>query len=90
MSFLKEHLTGNYNWVDAAPHTFPGDPSRRVFDPSNGNQILGIINFFGRSIGKLTTQDGQKLEKLILDELPPNAKSEIAVFNWLRENYMYY
>ncbi len=91
MTFLKEHLTGlHYNWEGATNALFTGDPSRRLFDRLNGDQVLFIINFFGKSVGKLTLTDGQKVEELIVKELPENIKSEMAVFNWLREVYLYY
>ncbi|HEY4150144.1 MAG TPA: hypothetical protein VGM41_14495 [Chitinophagaceae bacterium] len=91
MIFLKEHLTGHhYSWTGSANTLFTGDPSRRLFDRLNGDQVLFIINFFGQSVGKLTLFDGQKVEELILKELPENIKSEMAVFNWLREVYLYY
>jgi hypothetical protein len=60
-----------------------------MFDPFNGLQVLYIINYFGESIGKLTLDQGRKLETLMLKELPATIKSEMAVFNWLREQYMY-
>jgi hypothetical protein len=91
MIFLKEHLTGQqYSWTGSTNALFTGDPSRRLFDRLNGDQVLFIINFFGQSVGKLTLFDGQKVEELILKELPENIKSEMAVFNWLREVYLYY
>lgn len=67
-----------------------GEPGRRLFDPFNGNQVLYIINFFGKSLGKLTMTDGQKLEELIIRQLPHDIRSELAVFNWLRGVYLYH
>jgi hypothetical protein len=64
-------------------------PDRRIFDRLNGNQILYLINFFGYAIGKLTVESGQKIENLISKELPAELKSETAVFNWLRDRYLY-
>lgn len=91
MSFLKEHLAGNhYHWLTApVGAAFTGSPGRRMFDPFNGLQVLYIINYFGESIGKLTLDQGRKLETLMLKELPTTIKSEMGVFNWLREQYMY-
>ncbi|AXY72993.1 hypothetical protein D3H65_02975 [Paraflavitalea soli] len=91
MSFLKEHLAGNhYHWLTAPVGTaFSGSPGRRLFDPFNGLQVLYIINYFGEAIGKLTIDQGRKLETLMLKELPTTIKSEMGVFNWLREQYMY-
>lgn len=91
MLFLKEHLISNhYSWTTETRHEITNTPDRRLFDRSNGNQILYLINFFGYSIGNLTVDDGQKIESLIIKELPAELKSEIAVFNWLRGKYLYY
>ncbi|THU32522.1 hypothetical protein FAM09_27415 [Niastella caeni] len=92
MLFLKEHLKGNeYNWKNNAIHSFYAtEPDRRLFDRLNGNQMLFIINYFGKSLGRLTLRDGQKIEDLILTQMPENTKSELSVFNWLRGVYLYY
>jgi len=91
MFYLKEHLLGKqYSWADTANELkYTGGPSRRAFDRSNGNQVLLIINFLGKTMGKETVNDGRKLEELILTQLPEDAKNEMAVFNWLRHIYLY-
>ena len=91
MLFLKEHLVSHhYDWTTESMHKIIASPDRRLFDRSNGNQILYLINFFGYSVGNLTINDGQRIESLIIKELPAELKSEISVFNWLREKYLYY
>jgi len=92
MLFLKEHLSGiHYNWQTEIKHEkLTSPPDRRRFDPVNGNQILYIINFFGSLVGKLSMDDGLRIESLIAVGLPSELKSEIAVFNWLKGKYLYY
>lgn len=92
MLFSKEHLKANdYDWTTQIKHNaFSEAPDRRAFDPVNGHQIIYLINFFGSSVGKLTIDDGQHLEKLIRQRLPEELKSELAVFNWLKAKYLYY
>ena len=92
MVFLKEHLKGNhYDWSKQINHEdLMETPDRRAFDAANGNQVVYLINFFGSSVGKLTMEDGQRLEKLIREALPSDLKSELAVFNWLKGKYLYY
>jgi hypothetical protein len=51
---------------------------------------LYIINFFGSLVGKLSMDDGLRIESLIAVGLPSELKSEIAVFNWLKGKYLYY
>ena len=92
MFFLKEHLLNHhYSWSnDVSSPSLSREPGRRVFDPSNGNQVLLIINFFGKSIGKMSLSEGRKIEDLIVTQLPDDTKSEVSVFNWLRGVYLYY
>jgi hypothetical protein len=61
-----------------------------LFDPFNGNQVLYIINFFGKSIGKLPMSLGQQLEELMIRQMPQDIRSELSVYNWLRGVYLYY
>jgi len=92
MEFRKEHLINkHYDWsIGTERNIIPGSPDRRLFDRLNGNQILYLINFFGHSIGNITLDDGQRIENLIMKELPAELKSEKTVFNWLIEKYLYY
>ncbi|MEO5563023.1 MAG: hypothetical protein ABIR18_06295 [Chitinophagaceae bacterium] len=84
MPFLKEDLTGShYNWSNT-PDAYTGQPSRRLFDRFNGDQVLFLINFYGSLSEKFTLLEGRKMEELITNQLPLEAKSEITVFNWLR------
>lgn len=92
MLFLKEHLqSDHYNWKNNVDHSlYTSDPDRRFFDRLNGSQVLFIINYFGKSLGRLTLIDGRKIEELIGSRLPQDTKSELSVFNWLRGEYLYY
>ncbi|MGN6619310.1 MAG: hypothetical protein ACTHJ5_19195 [Ilyomonas sp.] len=90
MFFQKQHLSqDNYHWAPGNYET-PDVPTRKSFDRYNGDQLLHMINCFGTSIGKLSIDDGQKIEALIRTQLPLEVKSEIAVFNWLKGKYLYY
>jgi hypothetical protein len=86
MPFLKEDLVSeHYTWSNnAGSLVFTGQPSRRVFDRFNGEQVLFLINFYGSLAEKFTVQEGRRIEELIFNQLPSDAKSEMAVFNWLR------
>ena len=91
MLFLKEHLHNvDYNWTIGLNHSVQNnEPDRRIFNRFNGYQVLFIINYFGKSLGRLTVNDGREIEKLISTQLPLEIKSELSVFNWLRGVYMY-
>lgn len=87
MQFQKQDMTGtHYQWPDhAAGSVFNGEPSRRLFDRLNGHQVLFIINFYGSQTDKFTAGEGREIEYEISHFLPLEAKSEISVFNWIRD-----
>ena len=86
MHFLKEHLSdgNNYNWTDE--FIFDGTPSRRLFNPQNGNQLLFIINLYASQSDKFSEDHVQRIEDMLVNKLPEDIKSEISVLNWLKEN----
>lgn len=83
MPFVKEDLTGNhYTWTNG--FSFTGSPSRRLFDKTNGNQVLFIINFLASLSGRVSIREGREIEEMIHNHLPSDVRSEMSVFNWLR------
>ena len=88
MLFLKEHLQNEYNWpVESEVSLYSGVPTRRKFDRYNGHQVLFIINFYASISDRSSIRDGKTMEDLIHSQLPLDARSEISVFNWLRETF---
>ncbi|MBL7740522.1 MAG: hypothetical protein JNK14_14990 [Chitinophagaceae bacterium] len=85
MHFVKENLLQqHYTWSGENRNpVFIGSASRRTFNRFNGEQVLFIINLYAASAALFTIADGQRLEKMILDELPIDTKSELSVLNWL-------
>ena len=85
MHFQKQDLSEHhYNWSEPDKNPFTGQPTRRLFDRHNGDQVLFIINFVGALSDDFSIDKGRALEKRIVDELPLDMKSELSVFNWLR------
>jgi hypothetical protein len=87
MLFQKQDMEGNhYTWQqDGEKQVFLGQPSRRMFDRFNGDQVLFLINFLGSLSEGFTLQQGKKIEYEIFNNLPTDKKSEMSVFNWIRE-----
>jgi len=87
MDFVRENLKGDhYTWnEDVNLSTFQGQPSRRLFNRYDGNQVLFLINSFTTQSGNSDPEVGQKMESLIMHDLPLDARSEISVLNWLKE-----
>ena len=86
MQFLKQDLDGgHYHWTRGEEHLYTGQPSRRRFDKNNGHQVLFLINFYSSLSERVSLKEGKSIEKKILEDLPDEAKIEVAVFNWLRK-----
>lgn len=86
MLYSKNDLAHNdYDWASGA--VYSGSPTRRTFDPFNGEQVLFIINSFCKSLAGVSVAEAQKIEALIRNKLPINAKSEISVVRWLEGVY---
>jgi hypothetical protein len=84
MQFLKENLSAyNYSWINET--IFTGNPSRRLFNRYNGNQLLFIINLYASTTEEFTVNSGLRIEDMLMNQLPVDAKSEITVLKWLNQ-----
>lgn len=87
MNFQKEDLrSSHYYWKEEDKQLFTGSPARRLFDPSNGEQVLFLINAYADGMHNFTKEDGWQIETSLVKELPLQSKSEISVLNWIKEN----
>lgn len=86
MHFLKEDLRGTHYHTDDNKQLFTGQPTRRLFDRYNSSQVLFLINFYGSLSDRFTVEEGRAIEQKIADQLPMEAKSELSVFNWIRNS----
>jgi hypothetical protein len=74
-----------YIWEEENESKYLGQPSRRLFNRFNGDQVLFLINFYGSMSDQFTLEEGRKIERQISEFLPIDMKSEISVFNWIKE-----
>jgi hypothetical protein len=86
MPFIKEDLICTHYHTDENEQSFTGQPSRRSFDRFNSSQVLFIINFYGSLSDRFTVEEGRAIEQQIATRLPLEAKSELSVFNWIRNS----
>ena len=90
MPFVKQDMSFiHYRWDSehTPPHlVFSGEPSRRVFDPFNGDQVLFLINFCASLMDPFSIKGARLLENKIAHQLPPELKSERSVFNWIMQD----
>jgi hypothetical protein len=89
MPFLKKDLKNpHYSWsANSGSLLYSGQPSRRLFDRDNGDQVLFIINAYESETNALSPVEGQRIEQMIMNELPLDARSEISVLNWLKQAF---
>jgi len=90
MTFSKDDMCFiHYRWEkDERPagEVFCGEPSRRIFDPFNGDQVLFLINFYGSVVKSFGLKDAHALERKIAHQLPLERKSDRSVYNWIVES----
>lgn len=90
MRYSKTDLAFHYSWPERHKMNYTGTPSRRWFDPNNGQQLLFIINCFYDSIGLQSPEVGKRIEHLIYTQMPLEKMSELTVFKWLSGIYPYH
>jgi hypothetical protein len=84
MHFLKEDLSpGNYEWNNDL--IYNGEPSRRLYNRNDGNQLLFVINSYAAVNTSFDTKQGLQIQNLLKYQLPVDAKSEKSVLQWLKE-----
>jgi hypothetical protein len=82
MVFGKKDLEAqDYFWDENA--LYKGEPTRRVFDRHNGNQVLFLINHYGSLTGTLSLEEGRAIESWLRNQLPMASMSEVSVSRWI-------
>jgi hypothetical protein len=86
MHFQKEDLEGtHYHWPTGSDKDiYTGQPSRRSFDPFNGEQVLFMINYYAEQVTNFSIQEVKLIERELAFSLPTSLKSEVSVYDWMR------
>lgn len=89
MGFTKEDMNyAHYKWSSYKKPVMAAcsnEPSRRYFDPFDGEQVLYMINYCASIIGNLSLKGAREIENKIAHTLPNEVISERFMFNWLME-----
>jgi len=89
MHFNRQDMgCAHYTWDqnrDKVSSVFAGQPSRRSFNRFNGDQVLFLINFYGTLSEDFNIRQARIIEWEIAHHLPVEIKSEVSVFNWIRD-----
>lgn len=87
--FSKKSLCYNdYNWTaysQSDPH-ISGKLDTTRFNKSEGNEVVFLVNKLMAMWDYRFISSGNKMEKLIHDELPGEADTQEAVQQWLKEH----
>ncbi len=84
MQYLREHLgPGLYEWNNKLK--FNGNPSRRLYNRVDGNQLLFIINQFAATVSTFNINTVVTIQNMLMYELPLEAKSELSIMKWLNQ-----
>ena len=62
-------------------------PSAVFFNRFSGADIVRMINLFNTLVTNLSLREGQRVERMLVREMPLQVNDEISVFNWLKEHY---
>jgi len=84
MQYHKEDMIGQlYQWNEDKQLLSGGTPSRKAFDRFNGYQVLYIINYYASFFENFSKEQGRLVERMIMNDLPVEVRSEMSVFNWI-------
>jgi len=91
MIFTKESLLEiGYRWLPNSSKLLSDRfPTRKSFDRFSGDAILRMINLYNILIHRLTLPEAQSMEQALTKELPLRTYSEMLVFSWLKDKYLY-
>jgi len=90
MRYTKSDLVyEDYNW-SAGPGDNPnltGTPDNDLFSRHEGYEMLYMINRLMEQLGLHEQEEGQRLERMLREELPGDVRSRERVRRWVMENW---
>lgn len=93
MAFSKINLKYNdYKW-SAYPSDDPkitGKPDSTLFNRHEGYEMLYLIQTLMETWGLKEISSGQKIEKMVKDNLPSTTRSQSGVKDWIYDNWKKY
>lgn len=85
--FSKRNLLyTDYTWSNYPPNDarVSGKPDGTSFNKGEGNEVVYLVNKMMTLLDYRFTTSGNKMEKLIHDELPGDFTTQEQVFAWVR------
>lgn len=84
---LKDYVWNDYEEGD---ERVSGSLDNTLFDRTEGNEMLFMINALMELWGLDKAKNGQKIERMIKTYLPYDITSQIAVKDWVKQNWKFY
>lgn len=79
-------LFQDYNWnTPSDSYKLKGTPDRNLFIPSEGHEVLYMINFLAAEWGFKTKEEAALIEKILHDKLPISKWSQVNAYKWLQQ-----
>jgi hypothetical protein len=76
----------DYTWnTPEDSYKLKGTPDRNLFIPSEGYEVLYLVNHTAEVCGFKTKEEAIMIEKLLRDKLPINKWSQVNVDRWLQK-----
>lgn len=85
-------ISKDYVWNDYEEddNRVSGALDNTPFDRTEGHEVLFMINSLMDIWGLDKTKNGQKIERMIKTYLPYELTSQIAVKDWIKQNWKFY
>lgn len=79
-------LFQDYNWnTPSDSHKLKDNPDRNLFIPSEGNEVLYLVNYAAAELDLKTKEEAAIVEKMLHDKLPISKWSQVNAYKWLQQ-----
>ncbi|MBM9511691.1 hypothetical protein [Desulfogranum marinum] len=88
-TFTKDDLVYEYKWshYEKDDPKISGIPDTSTFNRKEGWQTLYIINHLTNHLAWDVNSFGEKIEKMIHDQLPEEISNQKDTIQWIKENW---
>jgi hypothetical protein len=82
-------IYSDYSWTASAGDNpkIAGTPDNALFNRHEGYEVLHLINRIMSDRSLITVDSGQKMEKMIREDLPSNVRGRVHVTDWINDNW---
>lgn len=87
--YKRSDMLYSYSWTTTGSDSpkLRGKPDSALFNRGEGYEVLYMINQFLESKSLISVSSGNKAETLIHEKLPGKIFSQVALMEWLKDNW---